>query len=75
MNEYVRNLVDWCTDQRKGLLQGIALMEAGTFHTREQSGGGEMIDTTDATLADYRRKVEELDDLLGKIKADYPDAQ
>lgn len=71
MNDAVRHLRDWCMNQRESMQKGVEMMRAGILRTHQQSSGGNVEDTTNATMADYEQKIAELDELLAKIKADH----
>ncbi|GEP09788.1 hypothetical protein [Methylobacterium gnaphalii] len=72
MNDLVKNLKSWCEDQRQIMARSVEMMEQGILRTGERRDNGELKDTTQQSLADNRRSIAELDDLLRQIDEDHP---
>jgi hypothetical protein len=71
VNLLTQELVEWSKRQLEVLRRGLDMMEAGTFHTGERRGSGELIDTTPETMETNRRQIRELEDLLRQIEEEH----
>jgi hypothetical protein len=63
--DIVERFTTWCTNERVKLRQQLEQMESGAITTGEKLLGSPPRDTTAQTIADVRRKIAELDSLLG----------
>ena len=64
------NLLAWCRTERASLQQQLNMMERGIKTTGERLAGAPAHDTTADSIADARRKIAEIDDILAR----HPDA-
>jgi hypothetical protein len=57
-------LLTWCRDQRELMLRSLEMMESGTYHVGRTEPGGKQVDETQHWIAEYKRRVAELESLM-----------
>jgi hypothetical protein len=68
------DLIAWCREQRREMLRRAERLEARTMQTREPLGGVGWSDTSEESAADVRRRIAQLDALIGSPDAGQPPA-
>ena len=64
----IEAMKSWCARERESLLRGLDLMERGVMRTGEQRDNGVLDDTAADTMADYRRKIAEIEELQRQME-------
>ena len=66
MNDAVKHLFDWCHDQRTEAEKALRLYEDGKMRFLANN-----VDVTESQKASLRRIIEEMGNLISRIKADH----
>ncbi|MGQ9364826.1 hypothetical protein [Azospirillum sp. ST 5-10] len=62
-------LADWCRHERMQQQARLEWLESGRMQVATRDGTGQVIDMTLQSIAEARRKVAELDELLARESA------
>lgn len=65
MNDAVKHLFDWCHDQRAEAEKALKLYEEGSMRFLANN-----VDVTESQKGSLRRIIEEMTNLIARIKAD-----
>lgn len=67
LNYMQRQALEWCQEQLGSNQQQLELLESGKMTTGENKGNG-WVDTTQANIADIKRRSEGLERVIGQYE-------